>query len=518
MFLDVQGRLFGLPRKSAVQLDGLDPADFLSRWQKSGGVSDALQNIDGVPRDELAEVVASLLRCPQRKRERHPTLSPLCPSLGFYKNIKPNLPNFFNDQLRPALQFADDSAFPNLVARLQRRLLVGSTSDDAIWLIAEALLPRPASEGEMCADNNVLALHTGPMLRDYAVTPSRPIPVCRSFQLAVENLLDLGISLPRVTWIQWLTASIRLWLPLFFLKRCAVTASAAQAVKLSLRSGYVPSAPELTVALLSPRTILRGSPDWFNQLAPLIQNYVRARFELSILLDLTNLHERLSLHGIDIGNPAHQERARQEHAAYEAGFPPPTGFLAAKLSMPNDIGQDRLPLEVWLKALLARKVSLDALARIIGANDTLDLIDKVYAQVRPEYEPLNSGFTKNLREFVAYNLGAPLKRDRDPTFPDEYNFIYRGESGRRARQVSIQPGPQLLGLLVQLVNRSARITYRATAKLGDLLDLFEDLGIDFRSNPEDFDHLKGELLRLGLMQSSADAAEAAALKPIYTLQ
>ena len=515
MFLDIQARLFGLTRKAAQDLGGLDPADFAGRWKKFGHTGAQLQNVDNIPRHELAEAVASLLRCPQRKKERHPTLLPMFASLGFYKNIKPNLPNFLNDQLRPALQFADEVTFPSRISSLQAKL-IGTQTDDSVVVVAQALLPAPIGAPPIAPQT--IDRHPYPMLRDYAVTPSRPLGVCRRFGGAFDVLLDLEPYLPRIIWVQWLTSVLRLWLPLFFLRRCAVTTSAAQVAIGVLKSTSVPTARDLTTSLFMPRAILRGSAGWINQLAPLIQNYVRARFELSILLDLTNLHERLAMQGIDASNAGHSDRARQELATYENALPPPTNTLAGvKLSMPGDVGAQKLELDAWLKQMVSNKNSLDGLARLIGASDACDLVDKVYAHVRPEYEPLNSGFTKNLREFVAYNLGAPLKRDRDPTVPDEFNLIYRGETGRRARQISIQPGPRLLGLLVQLVSRDARVTYGATAKLGDLLDLFEDLGIDFRSNPDDFERLKADLLRLGLMQSSADAAEAAALKPIYSL-
>jgi hypothetical protein len=160
--------------------------------------------------------------------------------------------------------------------------------------------------------------------------------------------------------------------------------------------------------------------------------------------------------------------------------------------------------------------ALDALAQIIGAEDTNNLVERVYAYIRPDYEPLRSGFGKNAYEYVAFALGAPRKADRDPEFPDEFNLIYRGEGGRRSRQVMIQPGPDLLALLVQLVSHQAASRYQTTAKLSDLLDLFDSLGVDFRSSPDDFETLKLDLLRLGLLQSSADAAEAASLKPAYS--
>ena len=81
--------------------------------------------------------------------------------------------------------------------------------------------------------------------------------------------------------------------------------------------------------------------------------------------------------------------------------------------------------------------------------------------------------------------------------------------------MQLSPGPQLLGFLVQLVTLQS--SKSISPKLSDVLDLFEALGVDYRSNPEDFEVLKSELLRLGLLRSSADAAEAASLNAAYSL-
>lgn len=202
-------------------------------------------------------------------------------------------------------------------------------------------------------------------------------------------------------------------------------------------------------------------------------------------------------------------------------LPPASGMFftaghAVQLSMPGDQGAKKLPLDEWLKWMVANLPALDKLATIIGAQDTLDLVENVYGYLRPEYEPLKSGFGKNAYEYVAFALGAPRKIDRDPEFPDEFNLIYRGEGGRRARHIMVQPGPQLLTLLVQVVTHQAKKRFQSTAKLSDLLDMFDALGIDFRSNPDDFEGIKSELLRLGLLQSSADAAEAASLNAAYS--
>jgi hypothetical protein len=526
LFLDIQARLFDLKAYSTQDLHGIDPSDFRRRWAQNGAAVLALQKVGVVNDVQIADSIMSLLRCSKRKNERYPTLLPMVPALGFYKNIKPNLPNFFNDQLRPALSFADENGFAARIVSLKDKLCNGTHPDDSLKQLSAALLPTPAGRASIQATNVAAPQLTRPLLKDHTITPSRVLPICSSLKDAIDSLIALEATLPRILWIRWVTAALRLWLPLFFLRRCAVTGAAAGAARVVLSSSSVPSASELTATLFGTTGILRGSKGWFNQLAPIIQNYVRARFELSILLELVNLHQRLAVHGIDPAHAAHVNRVRQELDVFAVvpgnvttpSLPPATGILASKkLSMPADTAADQLPFDDWLKWMVTKRKALDALAKIIGADNTLDLVEKVYAYIRPDYEPLKSGFGKNAYEYVAFALGAPRKVDRDPEFPDEFNLIYRGEGGRRARHVMVLPGPQLLGLLVQLVSQQARVKFQTTAKLSDLLDLFDGLGVDFRSNPEDFEGLKFELLRLGLLQSSADAAEAASLNPTYTL-
>jgi len=524
LFLDIQGHLFNLDRKSTQQLGGIDPADFKKRWIRDGTPGLALQRIGYVTNEHLADSVMSLLRCSQRKKALHPTLLPMVPTLGLYKNIKPNLPNFLNDQLRPALSFADEATFPQRVTTLKERLSSGTHADDSLKQLAFALLPSAGSANLQPAAH-VVELHKGPLLKDFTTNPTRPLPICRSLKEAIDTLIALEAHLPRILWTQWLTATLRLWLPLFFLKRCAVSKAAAQTARNALLNNTVPPPAELTATLFGTNGILRGSREWLNQLAPIIQNYVRARFELSILLELSNLHERLAAHGLDPADSAHAQRIARELAPYEVNpaaannvpFPDPEGICDdGQLCMPGDPGTDRLAFDIWLTWLATNRPALDALARAIGASDVLNLVDRVYAFIRPDYEPLRSGFGKNAYEYVAFALGAPRKVDRDPEFPDEFNLIYRGEGGRRSRQIMVQPGPELLTLLVQLVSHQATARYQTTAKLSDLLDLFDALGVDFRSSPDDFDTLKADLLRLGLLQSSADAAEAASLKSAYS--
>src|SRR5260370_23975099 len=110
--------MFGLKSSGTQALGGIDPSDFRTRWLQNGASALSLQSVGHVTKEQLAEAIMSLLRCSQRKKERYPTLLPMLPALGFYKNINPNLPNFLNDQLRPALSFADDSGFVQRVSQL----------------------------------------------------------------------------------------------------------------------------------------------------------------------------------------------------------------------------------------------------------------------------------------------------------------------------------------------------------------------------------------------------------------
>lgn len=532
LFLDIQAQLFGLGRKDAKNINGIDPSNFRERWLKDAVGLPSVRRVGNVEDKHLVNAAMSLLRCPHVKKQKSPTLLPAVAALGFYKNIAPNLPNSWHDQLRPALSFADEVRFAERIGTLKDRLCNGMQADDSLKQLAVALLPPSGGSKSLAANAGQVQLHDGPLLKDFAENPSRPLSVCRSLVEALDTLIVLEATVPRVLWTRWLVATLRLWLPLFFLKRCTVTSQAAGAMKSVLRGRIVPNAQTLTAELISSGRILRGGREWLNQLAPIVQNYIRGRFEISIVLELANLSERLRLYpgNFDPANAAHLDRVRQELDLYEVdarrsrftSFRAPVGILDnVSLSMPGDVGilqvgsMRKYPFEEWLTWLAANRGRLDALAKIIGANDAIDLVERVYGGIRPDYEPLKKGFGKNMREYVGFTLGAPIKRDRDPEFPDELNLIYRGEGGRRARQISVQPGPQLLVLLVQLVSYQARAKYRAAAKLSDLLDLFDTLGVDFRSNPNDFESLKAELLYLGLLQSSADAAEAASLNPAY---
>ena len=522
LFLDIQSRLFNIKALSTKELGGIDPSDFKERWLRNGVSQVKLQRVGPtIENENLADSVMALLRCPKRPKERYPTLLPAAPSLGFYKNIKPNLPNFYNDQFRPALTFADETAFGVRIAALKNCLATGTNADDSLKQLSFALLPfLQAAAGA----HPTLSAQDGPLLKNFSVTPSEPLAICQSLATNLDALIALEPKLPRIQWTRWLTAMLRLWLPLFFLKRCAVSASAANAMKNALSSGVVPAPSALSIQLCGSNGLLRGSSEWLNQLAPIVQNYVRSRFEFSILLELSNLVEWLTIQGLDPTKASDTGKIQAKLDEFEVdlrratnlSFPNPVGvFDAVRLSMPGDVGPGRLPFDVWLKWLTSHGQALDALAKLIGANGTIDLVERVYAYVRPGYEPLKTGFGKNAYEYVLFALGAPRKSERDPEIPDEFNLIFRGEGGRRSRQVMIQPGPQLLQLLVQLVVQKGQAPYHEGAKLSDLLDLFESLHIDFRSNPDDFEGLKSELLRLGLLQSSADAAEAASLSPAY---
>lgn len=528
LFLDIQARLFDLKPFWAKDLGGIDPADFRTRWIRQGASSLTLKKIGPVSGEQLVDSVMSLLKCSRRKKERYPTLLPMVPSLSHFKNIKPNLPNFLSDQFRPALAFADESGFSNRISILKSCLCDGTHADESMRQLAAALLPPPSPAAKLSSASFQVPPHDAPILRDFTTQPNKALAVCSSFGEAIDTLIALEARVPRLLWTRWLTATIRLWLPLFFLRRCAIGANAAQLAKTILAQRIVPTSSVVSGFMLGGGSILRGNREWLNQLSPIIQNYVRARLELSILLELSNLHEWMVTQSINPVDPAHSQKISRELDNFEVDparpkyVPFPNGkgiFLnSAKLSMPGDSTRnDRLPFDAWLNWITKNRQSLDALARAIGANETADLVERVYAHVRPEYEPLRNGFGKNALEYVAFALGAPRKVDRDPEYPDEFNLLFRGEGGRRARQVQVQPGPQLLAMLVQFVSHKSSSKYNATAKLSDLLDLFETLGIDYRSNPEDFDGLRSDLLRLGLLRSSADAAEAASLNPAYSL-
>jgi hypothetical protein len=532
-FLDIQSQIFGISRQGSQT--GLNPADFGGRWQARATLELVLSRYGEVTDDRLASAVSQLLRGPQSRNQAFPTTLPVVPAVGFYKSLSTKRPNFFRDQFQPALFFADPACYDARIRALKEKLATGSVNEDTVRQTAEALIPIPRDGGvAIDADSFQPLPYKGPLLRNYSTSPDGPLPVFEGFAQSFDTLLSLEPRLPRLIWIRWLNALLRMWLPLVFLRRCEVTSSAGEEVLSAIKQNSAPAHSEISRRLCRERSLLRGSSEVLNQLTPQVQRFIRARFELSVLVQLSNLAEFLAGTGVDLTNPDHRQRAETRLQSYlrvdregellqELPAPERDGPLWCSgkptlLSMPNDTGSGKAPLDKWINWLVDNSAALNTLSSLIGASGTQDLVERVYAYLRPEYEPLKSGFGKNAYEYVAFTLGIAQKKDRDPSYPsDEHNFIQRKGRGRTAKHVSISPGPQLLAIFVQIVSAQAKACNHTSAKLSDLLDLFEMGGIDFRSNPEDFEFLKRTLLSLGLLRSSADAAEAAALSPPYSI-
>jgi hypothetical protein len=409
--------------------------------------------------------------------------------------------------------------FHQRIFNLKKCFSVNQDEQDSIEHLASSMLTAPSGFDEVTT-LHPLHIHDGPFVRDYSTAAPVPMQICQCLIDAIDTLVSMRVILPKILWSRWMISILRIGLPLFFLKRCSLASKGSEILQKTLKTSKVLTSTDLSNLLIGSKNILRGSQEWLNQLGPLIQGHVRGRFEISIMLELSNLFEALGEKGLDPSNAAHCSNIKSELSQYSTTanpFPDAVGiFRSVKLSMPEDIGGNRLPFNTWLDWLVKNEVALNCLARLIGSQDVPDLINKVYDFIRPDYESLKNTFSKNKHEFVRYNLGAPRKSDRDPLMPDEYYLLYRGEKGRRSGQTKVHPGPELLKLLVQIVSFQAKENHKTTAKLGNLLDLFDDLGVDFRSNPNDFEIFKEQLLKIGLLHSSADAAEAASLKPLYS--
>jgi hypothetical protein len=534
-FLDIQSQLFGIPRSK----DGIDPLNFGLRWRELAPPELKLKRFGAVSDDRLATAVDHLLKGPQSKKQSFRTALPLVPAVGFYKSLSPKRPNFFKDQFQPALFFADPLVYPDRIKEFKHKLASATIREDTVRQAAEALIPVPSSSLiQLDAVSFTPRSYSGPLLRNFSLAPSEPLSVFSGLALGFDAMLKLEDRLPRLIWIRWINALLRLWLPLAYLRRCQVTTSASQEVLSAIASGAAPLHTELSSRLCDQQPLLRGSNEALNQLTPQIQSFIRSRFELSIIVQLSNVAESLDSQGIDLLDSAQEERAAkflQPYMKVDAqgelvnhlnDLPGPDkdyiGSLWRKgsrrlISMPNDNGDGHIALNEWIDWLVTNSDRMNKLSKIFGADNLNDLVERVYANLRPEYEPLKNNFGKNAFEYVAFNLGITQKKDRDHSFPDEYNFIERKGRRRTAKHIAIAPGSQLLAMMVQIVSSRAKWQHQASAKLSDLLDLFEMGGIDFRSNPEDFEFLKHNLLELGLLRSSADAAEAASLNPPYSI-
>jgi hypothetical protein len=522
LFLTIQSEIFDLPREKKESLSGIDPANFEQRWRGTDfSENDTIQLVGSLSKQELVEPLLSLLRCPKQKNANFPTLLPLRPTVGLFKNITHNLPYYLKDQLIPALCFGDEVGFGPRINLLRQRL-IEVTPNDTLHEVAAALLPGNVDV------QRVIPQHQGPLIKSYANPPGfdERLQSCRGFNASLDALLDLAPYLPRIVFIRWLTGLIRVWLPMVFLSRCGVTQRASTLLLNTLQTAQATPADLATEILLCPERLLRGCPQLLNQLVPLIQRYVRARLEFSIFLDLCNIYQHLALLGFDPSDPANHAKAKSWLNGFTVTptqcppLPPNVGILDSnKISMPGDTGAGRLPLDELLAWCAANLKGLDATAKLIGApGGSADLLERTYSLLRPDYEPLRkSTFGRNAYWFVLYTLSAPSRESRDADFPDEFNLLVRGEGAGKGRQFMVEPGSDLLRMLVQIVHYHAERRNDAVPKLSDLIDTFEQIGVDFRSNPDDFENLKERLQKLSLLHTSADAAEAASLKPFYAI-
>lgn len=517
MMLDIQASIFGFKRKEKAA-GVADPADFEKRWKNDGASKSKVERVGDVSPDELGTATMALVRTSRRKGEHFPAVLPLVPAISAYKNVSAKLPTYFKDQVRPLVTFGGPETYKPTMEAMCEALRARSQADDSLLQIADALVPLPNEFSALSPAPGVLTPYDNPVLMDFSSGAGKVIPICQTYRDAVSTIVEFERVLPHVLWIRWFTALNRLFLPLFFLRRCTAASFAARAMRRAIRDGSVYPTTQFSREV-SRAPVLRGSPDMLNQLQPVVQDYVRGRIELAVALQLTCLAEELK-DGLDPGNPTNHPRIRERCENYymDAGAPPSGSLLHRRLAMPGDKSAERYPLDEWLGWLGQNRRKLDNLAKFIAGTDASDLIDKAFAELRRDYMPLTNGFGKNAKEFVAFMLGAPSKVDRDAAMPDEFNLIQRSERGTRSGHIAVRPGQQLLVMLVQLVARRAELTHNTSAKLGDICDLFEAIGVDFRSEPSDFDFLKGELLRHGLLETSADAAEAASLKPAYALR
>lgn len=131
-----------------------------------------------------------------------------------------------------------------------------------------------------------------------------------------------------------------------------------------------------------------------------------------------------------------------------------------------------------------------------------------------ELVKLDSGFTKNMREFIRHSLGQIDARDPEQASYDQA-YLIRNRSGTKREtllNILVQPGP---AMLIALVNACCQDQVRGLASLEDLRMHLADYGLHAPLGELAEGQAGRDLRKLGLVVDSPDAAGGRLLVPPF---
>lgn len=209
----------------------------------------------------------------------------------------------------------------------------------------------------------------------------------------------------------------------------------------------------------------------------LIRNYVEARFGINLIL------HKLEEQGLGWTQIIGYSSCEKVPAARKIG-----SFLEHVYQ--NRFSIDKNP-EGWLR---------ENCARLLEENS--DLIK------------LDSGFPKNMREYIRHSLGQIDARDPEQKSYDQAYLIRNKSTAKRETFLSVvvNPGP---AMLISLVNACYHEKDKRLASLEDLRMHFSDYGLHVPAGELSGGQVGKDLQKLGLVVDSPDAAGGRLLVPPF---
>jgi hypothetical protein len=296
--------------------------------------------------------------------------------------------------------------------------------------------------------------------------------LARSIGSDFHNLCKLAENMPRIMWMELLKSFLRLALPSWLLAHMRLTVLLRDWT-LSAFGGTVVDDAMIEAGITSRgQGLFHPTQTGSNEVTLHIQNYVKARVELSLLTYLVR------------------------HALGEKSI---EGTLTSTKN-----GKGRIPVSEWL-------VRCRNAGEFLGLNGTpteIRLLIIPFAQQWGAWlDPQENGQGKNIEEFLRILLRLSKADDDD-------GYILTSTAKGGFEKAVLFPGPAMLRAALVLASARKRGSLTKTQGklvLSDLEGFFADYGVDFAASAGARPQLISELSRLGFLKGSPDAGDSAEL-------
>ncbi|MCC7083669.1 MAG: hypothetical protein IT427_01530 [Pirellulales bacterium] len=358
--------------------------------------------------------------------------------------------------------------------RLGENLIVGSGDDLLARFLEDSLRdasagdgqhPRPFESPDLIREEHCRGLRS----RTGDLTPGNP---AEQFCADLGAIMELKNALTRRQWTVLVEAVLRIGFAMHWLWICWMNAEVWRQLQIVIEGGPVPSPDTLTSELWSARrgsAILEVGRDAVPSIKLLIEQYVHGRFGINLVL-----------HRLDEVGAAWPGTA--------------IGFSA--------VSNTYAPQCIHEFLVFASNQRLN-----IDAHDPKGWILQRCATIvdgRPGLARCESGFSKNLLEFIRHSLGQIETQDPERRSYDQ-SYLLANKSRRTTRRSRwpVELGP---AMLIALAHCCCRGKAPLEASLEDLREHLAKYRVDVPAHELSGGSFSDSLQRLGLVVDSPDAA------------